>query len=237
MSATKGSRESSPFGELEKRIGYRFENPGLLQRALTHSSWGVENNERLEFLGDAVLNLAVASELYRESEGEPESTMSEERAGMVNNVNLSDAARGLGLSGHLRLGTGERRTGGETKHSVLSSAVEAVIAAVYLDGGFENARIVTWKILSMSSKSGSDGQGVVKPTTKHPKSLLQELLAKHGDARPTYTASQREGPPHMPRWEVVCSIKSLGKSASGAGSSKREAETNAAIALLEAIEE
>ena len=237
MDATESNTKPALFEQLEEQIGYHFVNPDLLQQALTHSSWGVENNERLEFLGDAVLNLVVASGLYCGPGEDPESTMSETRAQMVNNVNLSDVARGLGLPNHLRLGTGERRSGGAEKNSILSGAVEAVIAALYLDTGFESAREVIWKILSMPCNSGPHEQDIVTPKERHPKSLLQEFLARHGAATPTYKVSRQEGPPHMPRWQVVCSIKGLGKSAIGTGSSKREAETNAAIALLEAIEE
>jgi len=205
------------------RIGYRFIDLDLLRRALTHRSYGASHNERLEFLGDSVLNCVVALELYdkfpRLSEGE----LSRLRANVVNQQSLAVAAQQFAFGDELHLGEGELRSGGARRPSILADSVEAVIGAVFLDGGFQSARAVTRKLL------GGPLDTIDPVTTgKDPKTLLQEYLQGRRLALPQYAVVATHGEAHEQRFQVECAVPELGIRSLGEGASRRSAEQEAA---------
>ena len=208
---------------VQQRIGYRFKDSGLLQRALTHRSFSAVNNERLEFLGDSVVNCAVALALYEKFPGLPEGELSRLRASLVSQPALAALAEELDLGSHLALGEGEIKSGGARRPSILSDALEAVLGAVLLDGGFDTAR----KVMQGIFKTPLDG---VNPDTtgKDAKTLLQELLQKKRLALPNYSVSAIRGEAHEQEFEVECVIEPLDIRCSGKGSSRRRAEQEAA---------
>ena len=213
-------------------LGYRFGDRTLLEQALTHRSLEAEDdaassNERLEFLGDAVLGLVIADELYASGEHD-EGAMAKIRAAVVSESALAGVAEELGLGPHLRLGKGERDSGGSTKPSILSDALEAVIGAIYLDGGFEPARVfivAQWQALVADR--------AITPGQRDYKTRLQEVLARRGEV-PDY-AIVGTGPDHDRRFsaDVSASGVALG---SGLGSSKKRAEQDAARQALARLE-
>jgi ribonuclease-3 len=215
---------------LELSLGYTFSDPVLLYRALNHRSFTSEfaeeeSNERLEFLGDAVLGLVVADELYRRG-GLDEGAMAKTRAAVVNAASLATVARSLGLGEHLRLGHGEVTTGGDDKPSILADAMEAMLGAIYLDGGLEAARSLIlreWDLLLADRAAAPGGRDY--------KTRLQEMMAVTGDI-PEYEL-EGSGPDHERYFTAVvkCGDSVLG---SGAGSSKKRAEQEAARVALEA---
>ncbi|MEM7093889.1 MAG: ribonuclease III [Actinomycetota bacterium] len=216
-------------------IGYRFANPELLSLALAHRSWCAENgqaqsNERLEFLGDAVLGLAVADELYVQHPDLPEGELAKLRAGVVNASTLAKIARSIELGPVLLLGKGERGTGGDDKQSILADALEAVLGAVYLDGGYDAAQAVVLRLWRDAIAAAVvDGPGGFDHKTR-----LQEMAVAHFDQPPRYEVDAA-GPDHARTFtaRVVVGDATLG---SGSGSSKKEAEQAAAgeaVAQLE----
>ena len=216
-----------PYRALEEALGWEFRDAELLERALTHRSYcaehaGSESNERLEFFGDAVLGLIVTDYVYREYEPFNEGDLAKLRASVVNSEALADAAAEIGLGDALRLGKGEDAAGGRGKPSILGDAMEAVIAAVYLDGGWEPARTVVLRLIEPRIIEGAAG-----PEGQDPKGRLQELLAQRGQV-PRYQL-RREGPDHAPRFfaSVTAGNRTLGE---GQGRSKRQAEQVAAQA-------
>jgi ribonuclease-3 len=208
---------------LQQRIGYQFDDAGLLERALTHRSLGARNNERLEFLGDAILGFEVADHLYRTVGDANEGQLSRMRAHLVKRETLAEIARELQLGDILRLGAGELRSGGQTRDSILADAVEAIIAAVYLDGGIDPARALVSRLL---------GDRLSNPTPetrrKDPKTRLQEFLQARGLDLPEYTVTKIDGAAHSLRFNVVCNVGSLDMETEGSGSSRRRAEQQAA---------
>jgi len=205
------------------RIGYRFNDPELLRRALTHRSFGAAHNERLEFLGDSVVNCVVALELYQKFPRLAEGELSRLRASLVNQQSLAATAQRLDLGAQLQLGEGELRSGGARRPSILADAVEAVIGAVFLDGGFTAARAVVLAILGIEL-------GTIDPATagKDPKTLLQEYLQARKIALPQYTVVATRGEAHEQQFQVECLIPELGVRSQGEGSSRRGAEQEAA---------
>jgi ribonuclease-3 len=205
------------------RIGYRFNDPDLLRRALTHRSYGSSHNERLEFLGDSVVNCIIALELYEKFPRLAEGELSRLRANIVHQPSLAAAALRFAIGGQLRLGEGELKSGGSRRPSILADAVEAVIGAVFLDGGFAAARQVVRALLGNALAS-------IDPATpsKDPKTLLQEHLQARKLALPQYTVIATRGEAHDQQFQVECAIPELGIRSLGEGSSRRGAEQEAA---------
>jgi ribonuclease-3 len=217
---------------LERRLGYTFGKPGLLRLALTHRSVSAENpgrndNERLEFLGDAVLQLIVTDLLYDSYPHLAEGQMAKVRAAVVSRPTLAEIARGLGLGDHVELAPSEEATGGRTKNSILADAVEAIIGAVYLDGGLERVRELVLHLWRERVAERAKEPGV-----KDYKTRLQELTARDG-RRPEYRV-EGTGPDHDRRFTAVVSVHGTDYG-SGEGHSKKEAEQEAARVALDAL--
>jgi ribonuclease III len=212
----------------ELAIGYRFDRPELLARALTHRSYGAEHNERLEFLGDSVLNCAVALELYRKFPGLPEGELSRLRASLVSQPTLAAVASASEFGRFLKLGEGELRSGGAKRPSMLADAVEAVIGAAFLDGGFEAAHGIVARLFS-------DALSNIDPQTsgKDAKTLLQEYLQSRRMALPRYSVIAIHGEAHEQLFEVECEVKELDIRCRGTGVSRRSAEQQAARAAYD----
>ncbi len=215
-------------------LGHRFSDPGLLENALTHRSFAnevrepaVRDNERLEFLGDAVIDLFVSEKLYAARPDWTEGELSRARASLVNEKALADLARKLGLGDLLRLGKGEGRTGGRHKDSILCGAMEAVVGSVYLDGGIEAA----WTSLDGLLDTRMSGAAGVRRLGGDAKTALQEALAGGSAPPPRYAVRAEQGPPHQ-RTFTVAVTRDGDLLALGSGSSKKQAEQRAAAAAL-----
>ena len=209
-------------------IGYRFSRPELLTRALTHRSYGAEHNERLEFLGDSVVNCAVALELYRKFPDLTEGELSRLRASLVSQPSLAAIAAATGFGAHLRLGEGELRSGGAKRPSMLADAVEAVIGAAFLDGGFGAAHAIVAKLFS-----GPLDKIDPRTSGKDAKTLLQEYLQSRRMPLPRYSVITIHGEAHDQLFEVECEIAPLDIRCRGTGVSRRSAEQQAARAAYE----
>lgn len=218
---------------LEEQLGYQFKNRGLLENALTHSSYanehrdaGISSNERLEFLGDSVLGMVVADHLYREHPQMPEGELTRTRAALVCEGSLVEVARGLDLGKYLRLGKGEDAGGGRARPSILADATEAVLAAVYLDGGIAQARRLIRALILGNEEEMS--------ASRDYKTALQELIQRESGQKLTYHLVGEEGPDHAKRFSVEVELngKTVG---AGAGSTKKAAEQNAAKAAIETL--
>ena len=207
----------------EQGIAYTFKDSALLRRALTHRSFSSTHNERLEFLGDSVVNCTVALALYEKFPDLPEGELSRLRASLVSQPALAALAENLNLGSHLALGEGEIKSGGSRRPSILSDALEAVLGAVMLDGGFNAAREVVQGIFRASLAS-------VSPDTagKDAKTLLQEWLQRKRLALPQYAVAAIRGEAHEQEFEVECVIEPLNIRCTGKGSSRRRAEQEAA---------
>lgn len=216
---------------LADTLGHACADPGLLTEALTHRSLGGPNNERLEFLGDAVLSFIVAELLYREFPGADEGALSRYRASMVSGEVLGTIALELGLGNHVRLGEGELKSGGFRRKSILADALEALIGAIYLDGGIEAVRPVAERLFrARLTELPEAGQ------LKDPKTRLQERLQGQGRPLPAYAVTASWGEPHDQTFRVSCEVASLGLGAEAEGSSRRRAEQEAARRVLEKLE-
>ena len=219
--------------ELERELGYEFQNPALLENALTHSSYANENrgrslgsNERLEFLGDSVLGMVVADYLYRAHPDLPEGDLTRTRAALVCEGSLVEVAHALGLGNYLKLGRGEDAGGGRARPSLQADAVEAVLAAVYLDGGIGSARkIIRRFILDREQEKGA---------SRDYKTALQELVQRESGQVLQYRLTGSSGPDHAKVFSVEVDLngRSVGR---GEGHSKKEAEQNAAKAAVAAL--
>lgn len=211
----------------EKRLAYRFNNSSLLEQALTHRSAAKNNYERLEFLGDALLNFTVARELYHLRSEDSEGDLSRARAALVNKSVLAEIGRDLGIQEQLILGRGELRTGGAQRSSTLADAVEALIGAVFLDGGYSAAEGLIRELLAERFESLPDASELKDAKTK-----LQEWLQGHGIALPDYRVEAVEGREHEKVFSVVCSVEQKQLRTTGSGPSRRRAEQAAAAAML-----
>jgi ribonuclease-3 len=219
---------------LQDGLGYRFQNPRLLQQALTHRSHGTPHNERLEFLGDGVLNCIIAAELYTRFAELREGELSRLRASLVREQRLHELAIRLSLGEQLRLGEGELKSGGFRRPSILADALEALIGAVFLDGGFEAAREVVARLYEpLLETLGSSGAGA----DKDPKTQLQEWLQSRKYALPQYSVVATHGAAHDQRFEVECLVRELAVRTVGSGASRRLAEQEAARAAFERLRE
>ena len=215
--------------DLEKRIGYTFKDPALLRLALTHRSHSASHNERLEFLGDSVLNCAVAHLLYRQLKQFDEGDLSRVRSNLVRQQALHDIAQTLSLHQYLHLGEGELKSGGLRRPSILADALEAIFGAIFLDGGFEEAAKVIDQLYAPILKQ-------VDPKTlgKDAKTLLQEFLQALGLPLPAYSVVATHGAAHSQVFEVECAIAKLSITVLGSGASRRAAEQMAATSALSA---
>jgi ribonuclease-3 len=227
------SAEPETLASLEDRLGYVFTDPSLLVEALTHTSFSAENSapsyERLEFLGDAVLGLVTASTIFDSYPEAPEGEMTKLRAVVVDQRSLATVGRGLGIPDHIRLGRGEERSGGRGRDSIVSDVVEAILGAVYIDGGWaEVARLVRDEWQSVIDLRASS------PATTDPRSRLQELLAK--SRRVVFFSYDQSGPDHAVVFTATATIEDevIG---TGTGASKKSAAIDAARAALEGITE
>ncbi len=214
----------------EARLGYAFRDPALLDAALTHRSASKRNYERLEFLGDSVLNFATAVLLYGAYPDADEGDLSRYRATLVSGSSLAAVAAGLGLGDQLRLGSGELKTGGFRRDSILADALEALFGAVYLDGGMAAAHAVIGRLFADRL-----GQLPGAQELKDPKTRLQELLQSRGLPLPAYAVEEVSGEPHEQRFVASCDVAALEVRARGEGSSRRRAEQEAAQRVLERI--
>jgi ribonuclease III len=215
---------------LQQRLGHRFANAGLLTRALTHRSFGAEHNERLEFLGDAVLSLAVSGLLYERFAGGDEGDLTRVRAHLVREDSLHRAALSLGLPEVMRLSEGELRGGGAQRPSILADAVEALIGAVFLDGGYDPAHGVVRRLFGDIITAGD-----VDTWQKDAKTELQEWLQARRLPVPAYRIAATRGEKHAQTFEVECAVATLGLVEMGEGRSRRAAEQEAARRMLERL--
>ena len=221
------------MNELEEKLGYRFRDRGLLEHAMTHSSYanehrgaGLTSNERLEFLGDSVLGVVVADYLFRKHPDMPEGELTRTRAALVCEGSLHEVARSLGLGRYLRLGRGEDAGGGRSRPSILADATEAMLAAVYLDGGMGAVRpIIRALILDKEQEKAAD---------RDYKTALQEMVQRRQGAAVSYLMVRESGPDHCRSFEMEASVDGevIG---TGAGRTKKEAEQMAAKAALERL--
>lgn len=213
---------------LQERLGCTIADPGLLARALTHRSTGPDNNERLEYLGDAVLSFVVAETLFHRFPDASEGELSRYRASLVSGEALAALAAGIGLGEQLRLGDGELKSGGQRRATILADGLEAIFGAIYLDRGLDAARGVAGRLFrqALTALPGAS-------ELKDPKTRLQEWLQGRGFALPSYTVLEVSGEPHDQRFRVRCDIGELGVVAEADGSSRRRAEQEAAERILD----
>ncbi len=224
------SAVSSALSELQIRLGYAFRQTSLLQQAVTHRSFSADHNERLEFLGDSVLNLSVANLLYAQLSRLPEGDLSRVRANLVKQDTLHQLAKTLDLSSVMRLGEGEMRSGGQNRPSILADALEAIIGAVYLDGGYPDAQALVERLfVQVDIKPDMQAVG------KDPKTELQEWLQGRKFALPKYTVVGTSGAAHRQQFEVSCEVTELRQTQQGSGASRRAAEQAAAAAMLQIL--
>jgi ribonuclease III len=212
---------------LEAALGYTFRDPRLLRDALTHRSFGTPNNERLEFIGDGVLNCTVALALFTKFPELPEGQLSRMRANLVSQPALHSLAQRLDISEHLRIGEGEEKSGGRERPSMLADAVEAIFGAILLDSGFESAqttinRLYAQRIASVNPREGG----------KDAKTRLQEHMQAKHQPLPSYTVERVDGEAHAQMFTVRCTVMIANTSAVGQGASRRAAEQMAAAAVL-----
>ena len=212
------------------RLDHTFRRPELLRQALTHRSFGLPHNERLEFVGDAVLNCVVALELYDRFPEVPEGELSRARASLVNRDTLAQLARRMGLGDAIRLGEGESRSGGGDRSSILADTLEAVFGAVFLDAGFEAAREIVGRAYADLLCDADPSQ-----LGKDPKTRLQEWLQARKLPVPDYSVTETTGEAHAQRFGVECRIPALGIATHGSGSSRRAAEQDAAAQAFDIV--
>ncbi len=211
---------------LQQQLGYRFNDATLLEQALTHRSASGRNNERLEFLGDAILGGVIAGELYLRFPSAREGRLSRLRASLVRRESLADIAQSLQIGAFLQLGAGERKSGGHHRDSIMSDALEAVLGAIYLDGGYMACRECILGLFA--GKLGSLADATI---LKDPKTRLQEFLqAQHKDL-PVYSVLQVSGQSHAQTFRIECSVEGA-EPCTGEGGSRRQAEQAAAEGML-----
>jgi ribonuclease-3 len=215
---------------LQARLGHRFAEPRLLVRALTHRSYGAEHNERLEFLGDAVLNLTVSSLLFDRFAGSDEGDLTRVRAHLVREDSLHRVALALGLPDVVRLSEGEMRGGGARRPSILADALEALLGAIFVDGGFEPAQAAAQRLFGEVIAATE-----VEAWSKDAKTELQEWLQARRLPVPAYRIVATRGEKHAQTFEVECAVATLGLAERGEGRSRRAAEQEAARRMLGAL--
>ncbi len=216
---------------LMDRLDYCFDNPDLLQEALSHRSCGSRNYERLEFLGDSLLNFVVASELYLLHPTEDEGSLSRLRASLVRQSTLAEIAKELSIGDFLLMGTGELRSGGYKRDSILSDAVESIIGAVYLEAGYDQARDLVLRLFNNRMSQLPSASELKDPKTK-----LQELLQGRGLQRASYDVVETSGKDHNKNFTVQASLKEPALRLRASSSSRRKAEQAAAALMLDKLE-
>ncbi len=216
--------------DLQARLHYAFRDPALLLQALTHRSHGARNNERLEFIGDSVLNLAIASLLYGDGHAS-EGNLSYWRASLVREETLAGLAQELGLGDYLMLGEGEMRSGGSMRPSILADALEAVLGAVFLDGGFAAAHDLAERLFRDRLRSLD-----TQVSAKDAKTRLQEILQGRKLKVPVYVVMATSGPAHLQHFRVQCEVAELDLRTQGDGGSRRAAEQQAAAQMIELLQ-
>lgn len=216
--------------KLEQRVGFEFRDPLLLRTALTHRSFGTPHNERMEFIGDSVLNCVVADLLFRQFPDLPEGDLSRLRANLVRQDSLHRIALSLDLGKHLRLGDGEKKSGGSSRPSMLADTVEAIVGAVFLDQGFDAAHAVVAK-----QYGALIGEIDLSRDIKDPKTRLQEVLQGRRLPLPEYAIVDTQGEQHVQEFLVSCNIQKLSIRTEARGNSRRIAEQRAAQLALEAL--
>jgi len=219
------------IASLSKKLEYTFNDTKLLEEALTHRSYASNNNERLEFLGDGILNFVIADELFKSYPDVQEGDLSRLRANLVNKASLAVIANQLKLGDVLQLGSGELKSGGFRRPSILADAVESIFGAVYCDGGFEACRALIIRLYADRLSAKTDLQGL-----KDPKTQLQELVQSRRYALPDYQVTNITGQAHAQIFHVNCSIQELQIEVTGEGKSRRKAEQVAAEKAILQVE-
>ncbi|MDD3266295.1 MAG: ribonuclease III [Burkholderiales bacterium] len=219
------------LSNLEEKIGYRFKTVSLLKQALTHRSYARLNNERLEFVGDGILDCVIALNLYRLYEDYPEGKLSKIRASLVNQDSLVEIAEQLNLGVYMYLGDGELKSGGRSRPSILADCLEAIFAAIMLDSDFAESQRVIERLFYYPLRQQEDN------STKDYKTKLQEYIQSKRIALPAYRITSMSGPEHDMVFTIECSIEDLGIKAWGDGKGKKQASQNAAHNLLELLKE
>ena len=217
---------------LAKSLSYEFNDADLLQQALTHRSCPGKNNERLEFLGDAVLDFVISEVVYLSHPNAPEGDLSKLRASLVKDASLGKLAMGLGVGEHLILGGGERKSGGHRRESILADALEALFGAVYLDAGFDAAAAVVKHAFGDRLSNLPSVEDL-----RDPKTRLQEWLQGQGFGLPEYDLVKVSGKAHRQQFEVSCSIRDGEQVSTGSGTTRRNAEQESARELLAGLGE
>jgi ribonuclease-3 len=218
------------LGFLQKTLGYQFQDPVILKLALTHRSAGGDNNERLEFLGDSIVNHVIAEAIYQRFPDAREGDMSRMRSALVKGDTLAEVARELELGDYLELGAGERKSGGHRRASILADALEALAGAILLDGGVDHCRqsVLAWFHSRLEQMTLEDAD-------KDPKTRLQEFLQGRRNPLPEYELLGVLGEDHNQQFRVACRLQQPTLVAEGAGSSRRKAEQAAALSALDQL--
>lgn len=219
-------------GRLETTLGYTFAREELLRQALTHRSYGSPHNERMEFLGDSVLNCVIATILYQRFESLREGELSRQRANLVRQESLAQIAQSLDLGNHLRLGEGELKSGGFRRPSILADGMEAIFGAIYIEAGFETAYAVIERLYQPLLDQVNP-----KDSGKDPKTALQEILQGRKLPLPLYSLVATNGEAHAQEFEIECAVPVLGIRVRGQGGSRRAAEQAAAREALNRMAE
>ncbi|NRB37505.1 MAG: ribonuclease III [Pseudomonadales bacterium] len=221
----------SALKELCLRLNYQADNVRLIEQAVTHRSFGGSNNERLEYLGDALLDLVIGEALFHQFAEQKEGVLSRYRAELVKGSALAELARELGLSHVIRLGSGEKKSGGADRESILADSFEAILGAIYLDKGFDYSKTLVL-ILFASRLQGIE----VSAKNKDPKTALQEILQAQKYQLPLYQLEKATGQQHQQTFFVSCILQDLKKDVTEQGRSKKIAEQNAAASMLILLE-
>lgn len=215
---------------LQRALRYQFSSPALLEQALTHRSASGSNNERLEYLGDGLLNFVIGEAAYTQWHKAPEGDLSRLRASLVCEDSLARIAKRLNLSDCLRMGGGEFKSGGYRRESILADTLEAIIGAIYLDGGFAPARETTLHLFAEALATLPQPE-----TLKDSKTRLQEWLQAHSRPLPEYRVLSEHGPPHQRVFRVACKLVDSGQETESGGTSRKQAEQDAARLMFESI--
>ena len=223
--------QSNAIDALLKKLEYSFSNTALLNEALTHRSYAAKNNERLEFLGDGILNFVIADELFKLYPDVQEGDLSRLRASLVNRESLAEIANQLKLGDVIQLGSGELKSGGFRRPSILADTVESILGAVYNDGGFDCCRDLIVRLYASKLASPTDLQSL-----KDPKTQLQELLQSRRYGLPDYQVVNITGRAHAQIFHVKCFIEQMNIEVKGEGKSRRKAEQMAAEKAIEQVE-
>ncbi|MGI9289351.1 MAG: ribonuclease III [Pseudomonadales bacterium] len=221
---------STRHAALFARVGHTFSDSALLQQALTHRSYSGNHNERLEFLGDSILNTIITQQLFKQFPALREGELSRMRASLVKGVTLAELSRELYLGELLLLGSGELKSGGRKRDSILADAFEALVGALYIDAGY-----ATTEVFLLREYASRLNKLNLQAVDKDPKTQLQELLQSRQQSLPVYRVIAESGAAHAVHFLVACEIRLLANAAQGEGSSRREAEQNAAQTALELL--